>query len=85
MKKRKYTTDELDSFPEVRKELQKLRDESISDIERLDKQDDFLANALGEVCNEVNARLKALENPPKKKKVSKLPPKTKKKPAKKKR
>lgn len=79
MKRKKYHIDELDSFSEVVKEMQKLRNEGIADIERLDKQNDFLANALGEVCNEVNARLTALEP---EKKVSKPPPK--KKPTKKK-
>lgn len=85
MKKRRYHSEELDSFGEVRKEMQNLRDEAVADNERVDKDKDTLASIIGDVCNDtlerfeaVNKRLDALESPPKKKPPKKKPAKKKK-------
>jgi len=78
MRRKKYRREELDTFDDVYKEMQKLRDGTIED-------DNKLAAIIGDVCRDmlarlavIDERLKALE--PKlspKKKVSK-PPKKKK-------
>lgn len=79
MKERKYHREELDTFDEVLKEMQTLRDEVVAESQRLANGIDAVSSATGAGFEEVAERLALLENPPKTEPTLKKPPKKSKK------
>lgn len=84
MKQKQYHREQLDTFDEVLKEMQILRDEVVVELKRVDSDNDKLASIIGKVCRDTLARLEAIDKrlqalEPKKKAPLKKPPKKKKK------